>query len=153
MNKLKRVQSDLFQDLGRVPGVQEISERMGIDPEEVSRLLGMSRETVSFDVPIDDQGATCLSDFIEDPEAEQPPDVVCSMLLSEQLKAVLRSLPDREKKVIELRFGLVDGLPRTLDQVGCIVGLSRERVRRCEGRALCKLRHPCFPQHLRDFFT
>ncbi len=152
VRKLKRVQSDLLQDLGRIPGVEDIAERMGIDLEEVRRLLNISRETVSLDVPIDDQSRSRLCDFIEDPEAEQPVDAVCSRLLQEQLQAVLGSFPEGEKQVIELRFGLVDGVPRTLDQVGCLVGLSRERVRRIEGRTLCKLRHPCAAHRLRDFF-
>ena len=109
-------------------------------------------EPVSLDAPMGDQASPRLCDFIDDPEAEQPLDAVCSVLLRDQLEAVLRPLPDREKQVIELRFGLLDGVPRTYDQVGCIVGLSRERVRRVERRTLCKLRHPGASHHLRDFF-
>ena len=152
VHRLKRAQSELFQDLGRVPGLEDIAERMGIDLEEVRRLLDMSRDTVSLDVPISAQTRARLCDFIEDPEAEEPVDVVCSILLQEHLEAVLRSLPAPESQVIELRFGLVDGVPRSLDQIGCIVGLTRERVRRLEGRALCKLRHPCGSHRLQDFF-
>jgi RNA polymerase primary sigma factor len=151
VHKLKRVQSDLLQDLGRAPEVEDVAERMGIDLEEVLRLLDMSREIVSLDVPIDGRPSARLHDLIEDRDADQPVDAVCSILLGEQLEAVLASLPEREKQVIKLRFGLGDGAPRTLDQVGRIVGLSRERVRRVEGRALSKLRHPSAPHRLQDF--
>ncbi len=151
VHRLRRVHNDLVQDLGREPGVEDVAERMGMDLDEVRKLTSMARGTLSLDTPVTDQGSARLGDFIEDTEAEQPVDAVCTLLLQERLVAVLRSLPDREKQVIELRFGLVDGVPRTLDQIGCIVGMTRERVRRVEGRALSKLRHPCAPHRLWDF--
>lgn len=152
VHTLKRAQSELIQELGRVPGLEDIAERMGVGREEVRRLLDIGQETVSLDVPIDSRQNVRLCDFIEDTEAQQPVDAVCTILLQERLEGVLGSLPDRERRVIELRYGLRDGAPRTLEQIGCVVGLSREQVSHVERRAISKLRHPCAAHHLHDFF-
>ena len=151
VQELKRTQRDLVQTLGRHPGVDDLAAGLGIGPEEVQRLLAASKATVSLDAPIGDQTSARLGDLIEDAAATPQADLVVTRALRDHLEAVLASFSEQERRVIELRFGLADGVPRTLDQVGSIVGLSRERVRHVERRALSKLRHPSAAHALVDF--
>jgi len=151
VQELKRTQRDLVQALGRHPGVDDLAAGLGIGPQEVQRLLAASKATVSLDAPIGDQTSARLGDLIEDTTATPQAELVVTQALREQLDGVLASFSEQERRVIELRFGLADGVPRTLDQVGCIVGLSRDRVRHVERRTLCKLRHPSAAHALVDF--
>jgi RNA polymerase sigma factor (sigma-70 family) len=151
VQELKRTQRDLVQTLGRQPGVDDLAAGLGVGPQEVQRLLAASKAPVSLDAPISDQTSARLGDLIEDTAATPQAELVVTQALREHLEGVLASFSDQERRVIELRFGLADGVPRTLDQVGCIVGLSRDRVRHVERRTLCKLRHPSAAHALVDF--
>ncbi|HEU5003095.1 MAG TPA: sigma-70 family RNA polymerase sigma factor [Actinomycetota bacterium] len=151
VHALRRVQSDLVQQLGRQPTVEDVAAWMAIPADEVRRLQAAAREPVSLDVPIGDQTSARLGDFIEDTEAPEATDVVAVAMLRERVASALAGMSDREREIVGLRYGIADGVPRTLDQVGSLVGLSRERVRHVERRAMCKLRHPCAGNQLRDF--
>jgi len=151
VHAMRRVQSDLVQQLGRQPSVEDVAAWMEIPAEEVRRLQAAAREPVSLDVPIGDQTSARLGDFIEDTEAPEAAEVVSVGLLRDRVVAALASMSEREREIVELRYGIADGVPRTLDQVGSLVGLSRERVRHVERRTMCKLRHPCTGNQLRDF--
>ncbi len=151
INKLVRIQRQLLQDLGREPLPEEIGEQMGIGPEKVREILKVSQEPVSLETPIGEEEDSHLGDFIEDSDAVVPLDAASFILLQEQLESVLHTLSDREKKVIQLRFGLVDGTPRTLEDVGREFGVTRERIRQIESKTLSKLRHPSRSQKLRDY--
>jgi len=151
INKLVRIQRQLLQDLGREPTPEEIGEQMGIGPEKVREILKVSQEPVSLETPIGEEEDSHLGDFIEDSEAVVPIDAASFILLQEQLESVLHTLSDRENKVIQLRFGLVDGHPRTLEEVGREFGVTRERIRQIESKTLSKLRHPSRSQKLRDY--
>jgi RNA polymerase primary sigma factor len=151
INKLVRIQRQLLQDLGREPAPEEIGRQMGIGPEKVREILKVSQEPVSLETPIGEEEDSHLGDFIEDSDAVVPVDAASFILLQEQLESVLHTLSEREKKVIQLRFGLLDGHPRTLEEVGREFGVTRERIRQIESKTLSKLRHPSRSQKLRDY--
>jgi RNA polymerase primary sigma factor len=151
INKLARIQRQLLQDLGREPSPEEIGKQMGVPAEKVREILKVSQEPVSLETPIGEEEDSHLGDFIEDSDAVVPIDAASFILLQEQLESVLHTLSEREKKVIQLRFGLVDGHPRTLEEVGREFGVTRERIRQIESKTLSKLRHPSRSQKLRDY--
>jgi RNA polymerase primary sigma factor len=151
INKLVRIQRQLLQDLGREPSPEEIGKQMGIPADKVREILKVSQEPVSLHTPIGEEEDSQLGDFIEDSEAVVPVDAASFILLQEQLESVLHTLSEREKKVIQLRFGLIDGHPRTLEEVGREFGVTRERIRQIESKTLSKLRHPSRSQKLRDY--
>ncbi len=151
INKLVRVQRQLLQDLGREPTPEEIAEEMEISPEKVREILKVSQEPVSLETPIGEEEDSHLGDFIEDQRAEVPGEAAATKLLREQLEEVLDDLSTREKRVIQLRFGLIDGQPRTLEEVGRVFGVTRERIRQIESKTLAKLRHPSRSGKLRDY--
>ena len=151
INKLVRIQRQLLQDLGREPTPDEIGRQMGIPPDKVREILKVSQEPVSLETPIGEEEDSHLGDFIEDSDAVVPVDAASFILLQEQLESVLHTLSEREKKVIQLRFGLLDGHPRTLEEVGREFGVTRERIRQIESKTLSKLRHPSRSQKLRDY--
>ncbi|HUL84737.1 MAG TPA: RNA polymerase sigma factor RpoD [Actinomycetota bacterium] len=151
INKLVRVQRQLLQDLGREPTPEEIGRVMGVGADKVREIQKVSQEPVSLHTPIGEEEDSQLGDFIEDADAVVPVDAASFILLQEQLEGVLHTLSEREKKVIQLRFGLVDGHPRTLEEVGKEFGVTRERIRQIESKTLSKLRHPSRSQKLRDY--
>jgi len=151
INKLVRVQRALLQDLGREPTAEEIGRQMGVPADKVREIVKVSQEPVSLETPIGEEEDSHLGDFIEDSDAVVPVDAASFILLQEQLESVLHTLSDREKKVIQLRFGLLDGHPRTLEEVGREFGVTRERIRQIESKTLSKLRHPSRSQKLRDY--
>jgi RNA polymerase primary sigma factor len=151
INKLVRVQRQLLQDLGREPLPEEIAEEMELTPEKVREILKVSQEPVSLETPIGEEEDSHLGDFIEDSGAVVPVDAAAFKLLQEQLEEVLDDLNPREKRVIQLRFGLLDGQPRTLEEVGRVFGVTRERIRQIESKTLSKLRHPSRSGRLRDY--
>ena len=151
INKLIRVQRGLLQELGREPSPEEIGEQMEMTADRVREILKISQEPVSLETPIGEEEDSQLGDFIEDGEAVVPPDAASFSMLQEQLSKVLDGLAERERKVIELRFGLVDGHPRTLEEVGREFGVTRERIRQIESKTLCKLRHPSRSSKLKDY--
>ncbi|MDM8301176.1 RNA polymerase sigma factor RpoD [Collinsella tanakaei] len=151
INKLVRVQRQLLQDLGRDPTPEEIGAEMDMSADRVREIQKISQEPVSLETPIGEEEDSQLGDFIEDSQAEVPPDAASFSMLQEQLAQVLDSLADRERKVIELRFGLVDGHPRTLEEVGREFGVTRERIRQIESKTLAKLRHPSRSSKLKDY--
>ena len=151
INKLVRVQRQLLQDLGRDPTPEEIGAEMDMSADRVREIQKISQEPVSLETPIGEEEDSQLGDFIEDSNAEVPPDAASFSMLREQLGQVLDSLAERERKVIELRFGLVDGHPRTLEEVGREFGVTRERIRQIESKTLAKLRHPSRSGKLKDY--
>src|SRR4051812_36617467 len=151
INKLIRIQRQLLQDLGREPTPEEIGAEMELPPERVREIQKLAQEPVSLETPIGEEEDSNLGDFIEDSDAIVPIDAASFILLQEQLDAILHSLSEREKKVIQLRFGLSDGHPRTLEEVGKEFGVTRERIRQIESKTLSKLRHPSRSQKLRDY--
>jgi len=151
INKLARIQRQLLQDLGREPLPEEIGRQMGVPAEKVREILKVSQEPVSLETPIGEEEDSHLGDFIEDSDAVVPIDAASFILLQEQLESVLHTLSEREKKVIQLRFGLLDGHARTLEEVGREFGVTRERIRQIESKTLSKLRHPSRSQKLRDY--
>lgn len=151
INKLIRVQRQLLQDLGRDPAPEEIGEEMDLPAEKVREILKIAQEPVSLETPIGEEDDSHLGDFIEDQEAQSPSDHAAYELLKEQLEDVLDTLTDREENVLRLRFGLDDGRTRTLEEVGKVFGVTRERIRQIEAKALRKLRHPSRSKRLKDF--
>ena len=151
INKLVRVQRQLLQDLGREPTPEEIGEAMGIAAERVREIQKISQEPVSLETPIGEEEDSQLGDFIQDDNAVVPQDAASFAMMQEQLGKVLDGLADRERKVIELRYGLVDGHPRTLEEVGREFGVTRERIRQIEAKTLTKLRHPSRSSKLKDY--
>lgn len=151
INKLIRVQRQLLQDLGREPTPEEIGEEMELTAEKVREILKIAQEPVSLETPIGEEDDSHLGDFIEDSEAQSPADHAAYELLKEQLEDVLDTLTDREENVLRLRFGLDDGRTRTLEEVGKVFGVTRERIRQIEAKALRKLRHPSRSKRLKDF--
>jgi RNA polymerase primary sigma factor len=151
INKLIRIQRQLLQDLGREPTPEEIGREMEFSPEKVREILKVSQEPVSLETPIGEEADSHLGDFIEDSDAVVPVDAASFILLQEQLDSVLHTLSERETKVVQLRFGLTDGHPRTLEEVGREFGVTRERIRQIESKTLSKLRHPSRSQKLRDY--
>lgn len=151
INKLIRVSRQLVQDLGREPTPEEIAQEMDISEERVREILKIAQEPVSLETPIGEEDDSHLGDFIEDQEAQAPADAAAFELLKEQLEDVLDTLTSREEKVLRLRFGLDDGRPRTLEEVGQYFNVTRERIRQIEAKALRKLRHPMRSKRLKDY--
>jgi RNA polymerase primary sigma factor len=151
INKLTRVQREMLQELGREPTPEELAKELDMTPEKVVEIQGYAREPVSLETTIGDDQDSNLGDFIEDADAPIAAEVVSYGLMQEQLNEVLRTLTDREAAVVKMRFGLVDGQPRTLDEIGREFGLTRERIRQIESKTLSKLRHPSRSQKLRDY--
>lgn len=152
INKLTRIQRQLIQELGREPSAEEIAEKMdGMTPEKVREIQKISLEPVSLETPIGEEDDSHLGDFIEDQDATSPAEHAAYELLKEQLEDVLDTLTDREENVLRLRFGLDDGRTRTLEEVGKVFGVTRERIRQIEAKALRKLRHPSRSKQLKDF--
>ncbi|WML54091.1 RNA polymerase sigma factor RpoD [Neobacillus sp. PS3-12] len=151
INKLIRVQRQLLQDLGREPTPEEIGEDMDLSPDKVREILKIAQEPVSLETPIGEEDDSHLGDFIEDQDATSPSEHAAYELLKEQLEDVLDTLTDREENVLRLRFGLDDGRTRTLEEVGKVFGVTRERIRQIEAKALRKLRHPSRSKRLKDF--
>jgi RNA polymerase primary sigma factor len=151
INKLIRIQRQLLQDLGREPTPEEIGAEMDIPTPKVRDILKIAQEPVSLETPIGEEDDSHLGDFIEDDDATSPEDHASYELLKEQLESVLDTLTDREENVLRLRFGLDDGRTRTLEEVGKVFGVTRERIRQIEAKALRKLRHPSRSKQLKDF--
>ena len=151
INKLMRVSRRLVQEYGREPTTQEISLGMEVPPERVREILKVSQEPVSLETPIGEEEDSHLGDFIEDRSAPAPAEAATFQLLREQVEDVLGTLSERERRVLQLRFGLEDGRSRTLEEVGRDFGVTRERIRQIEAKALRKLRHPSRSRKLRDF--
>ena len=152
INKLTRIQRQLVQDLGREPSAEEIAEKMGnISPEKVREIQKIALEPVSLETPIGEEDDSHLGDFIEDKEATSPDEYANNQLLKDEINNVLKGLTEREEKVLRLRFGLLDGRTRTLEEVGREFNVTRERIRQIEAKALRKLKHPTRSKRLRDF--
>ena len=151
INKLIRIQRQLLQEKGREPTMEEIGELMSLTPDRVREIIKISQEPVSLETPIGEEEDSHLGDFIEDEDAPAPPEVASFTLLKEQLGEVLDSLSSRERDVLRLRFGLEDGRARTLEEVGQVFGVTRERIRQIEAKALRKLRQPSRSKKLRDY--
>jgi RNA polymerase primary sigma factor len=151
INKLIRVQRKLTQELGRDPSAEEISEKMDFTPEKVREIIKISQHPVSFETPIGEAGDSHLGDFIEDSEIEKPADAASFAMLQDQLKEVLGTLTYRERRIIQLRFGLYDGHPRTLEEVGREFKVTRERIRQIEFKTINKLRNPNRSRALKDY--
>ena len=151
INKLIRVSRQLLQELGREPLPEEIAKELDMPVERVREILKISQEPVSLETPIGEEEDSQLGDFIEDDAAIVPPDAASFSMLQEQLSKTLEGLAERERKVISLRFGLEDGHPRTLEEVGREFGVTRERIRQIESKTLAKLRHPSRSQKLKDY--
>jgi len=151
INRLIRISRRLLQDLGREPTSEEIAEQMEISPEKVREIIKVSQEPVSLETPIGEEEDSHLGDFIEDHTALAPADAASHQLLKEQVEDVLESLTERERKVLQLRFGLDDGRSRTLEEVGKEFHVTRERIRQIEAKALRKLRHPSRSRKLKDY--
>ncbi|HEU5416039.1 MAG TPA: RNA polymerase sigma factor, partial [Streptosporangiaceae bacterium] len=148
---LARVQRQMLQDLGREPTLEELAAGSGMTPEKVIELRKHAREPVSLHIPLGEDGDSELGDLIEDSEAIEPGEAVGFILLQEQLQSVLGMLSEREAGVISMRFGLADGQPRTLDEIGKVYGVTRERIRQIESKIMSKLRHPSRSRLLRDY--
>jgi RNA polymerase primary sigma factor len=151
INKLRSIQGQLIGDLGREPTPEELAHNMTMTPEKVLEIQHHTREPISLDQTIGDEGDSQLGDFIEDSEAVNALDAAAFGLLQVQLQSVLATLNEREAGVVRLRVGLTDGRPRTLDEIGRVYGVTRERIRQIEARAMAKLRHPSRSQKLRDY--
>jgi RNA polymerase primary sigma factor len=151
INKLARVQRQMLQDLGREPTPEELSRELDMTPEKVVEVQKYGREPISLHTPLGEDGDSEFGDLIEDTEAVVPADAVSFTMLQRQLESLLDSLSEREAGVIRMRFGLGDGIPKTLDQIGDTFGVTRERIRQIESKTMAKLRHPSRSQSLRDY--
>jgi RNA polymerase primary sigma factor len=157
VNRLGRISRQLTQELGREPTTEELAEAMSVatstdvSPEKVREIVRASRQAISLDTPIGEDADATLGDFLEDPAAQGPVDAASALLLKEHVAAVLDSLTGRERRVLQLRFGLLDGRARTLEEVGREFNVTRERIRQIEAKALRKLRHPSRSRKLRDY--
>jgi RNA polymerase primary sigma factor len=151
INKLIRISRQLLQELGREPTPEEIAAEMDMSPDKVREIMKIAQEPVSLETPIGEEDDSHLGDFIEDQDALAPADAAAYELLKEQLEDVLDTLTEREENVLRLRFGLDDGRTRTLEEVGKVFGVTRERIRQIEAKALRKLRHPSRSKRLKDF--
>ena len=151
INKLSRVERQLVQDLGRQPTPAEIASEMGIDPDKVREIQKIAQEPVSLETPIGEEEDSHLGDFIPVEETQAPAEAASMRMLKEQLEGVLDTLTDREEEVLRLRYGLDDGRARTLEEVGRVFGVTRERIRQIEAKALRKLRHPSRSKKLKDY--
>jgi RNA polymerase primary sigma factor len=153
INRLIKISRQLLQELGRDPTVEEIAHEMGLTPEKVREVIKISQEPISLETPIGEEEDSHLGDFIEDQEAIAPAEAASVMLLKEKMADVLKNLTERERKVLVLRFGLEDGHQRTLEEVGQEFGVTRERIRQIEAKALRKLRHPSRGKALKDYWS
>ena len=153
MNKLTQCSRKLQQELGREPTVEELSKAMRLTPERINEIRQMCMEPVSLESPVGEEDDSHLGDFIEDNTGSQPADAVSQAMLRQQLMEILDTLSEREAKVLRLRYGLDDGRPRTLEEVGKEFNVTRERVRQIEAKALRKIRNPNRSNKLRDFLT
>jgi RNA polymerase primary sigma factor len=153
INRLIKISRQLLQELGRDPTVEEIASEMGLTPEKVREVIKISQEPISLETPIGEEEDSHLGDFIEDQEAVAPAEAASVMLLKEKMQDVLKNLTERERKVLVLRFGLEDGHQRTLEEVGQEFGVTRERIRQIEAKALRKLRHPSRGKALTDYWS
>jgi len=151
INKLARVQRQMLQDLGREPTPEELAKELDMTPEKVIEVQKYGREPISLHTPLGEDGDSEFGDLIEDSEAIVPSDAVSFTLLQEQLDSVLDTLSERERGVVRMRFGLTDGQPKTLDEIGRVYGVTRERIRQIESKTMSKLRHPSRSQVLRDY--
>src|SRR6266480_255405 len=151
INKLARVQRQMLQDLGREPTPDELAVELDMTPEKVVEVQKYGREPISLHTPLGEDGDSEFGDLIEDSEAIQPGEAVSFTLLQEQLHSVLDTLSEREAGVVSMRFGLTDGQPKTLDEIGKVYGVTRERIRQIESKTMSKLRHPSRSQVLRDY--
>ena len=151
INKLARVQRQMLQDLGREPTPEELAKELDMTPEKVVEVQKYGREPISLHTPLGEDGDSEFGDLIEDSEAIVPSDAVSFTLLQEQLESVLETLSERESGVVRMRFGLTDGQPKTLDEIGKVYGVTRERIRQIESKTMSKLRHPSRSQVLRDY--
>ena len=151
INRLVRTQRQLLQNLGREPSPEEVAREMNLPVERVREIMKISQDPVSLETPIGEEEDSHLGDFIQDEHVEVPVDAATFTLLHEQLMEVLDTLTDREQKVLRLRFGLDDGRPRTLEEVGRVFNVTRERIRQIEAKALRKLRHPSRSRKLKDY--
>ncbi len=151
INKLARVQRQMLQDLGREPTPEELAKELDMTPEKVVEVQKYGREPISLHTPLGEDGDSEFGDLIEDSEAVVPADAVSFTLLQEQLHSVLDTLSEREAGVVAMRFGLTDGQPKTLDEIGKVYGVTRERIRQIESKTMSKLRHPSRSQVLRDY--
>ncbi|MDR3575158.1 MAG: sigma-70 family RNA polymerase sigma factor [Anaerolineaceae bacterium] len=151
INKLLRVQHQLTQRLGREPTVEELATSLDVPPKKVENMIQVARRPLSLETPTDDEEDSVLGDFIEDDEASPPDDTATYNLLREHLEEVLNTLPPREVRILQLRYGLLDGQAYTLEEVGRKMGVTRERVRQIEAQALSRLRHPSIRRKLRDY--
>ncbi|HSN11131.1 MAG TPA: RNA polymerase sigma factor, partial [Propionibacteriaceae bacterium] len=151
INKLARVQRQMLQDLGREPTPEELAKELDMTPEKVVEVQKYGREPISLHTPLGEDGDSEFGDLIEDSEAVVPADAVNFTLLQEQLHDVLDTLSEREAGVVIMRFGLTDGQPKTLDEIGKVYGVTRERIRQIESKTMSKLRHPSRSQVLRDY--
>jgi len=151
INKLLRVQHQLTQRLGREPSVEELAEALDVPPKKVENMIQVARRPLSLETPTDDEEDSVLGDFIEDDEATPPDETATYNLLREHMEEVLNTLPPREVRILQLRYGLLDGQAYTLEEVGRKMGVTRERVRQIEAQALSRLRHPSIRRKLRDY--
>jgi len=150
MNRVRRTQRDMMQRLEREPTIEELAEEVDLSPDRVREILQIAMETVSLEAPVGEDDSQ-LSDFIEDENADRPVDVAARAMLSNDVLEALDELNEREKEVVRMRFGLVDGRARTLEEVGREFGVTRERIRQIESKTLAKLRHPQRSEKLRDY--
>jgi len=153
INKVGRAQRQLEQTLGREPMAEEVGERVGLSARKVEEVLSVSRDPLSLETPVGEEEQARLGEFIEDHGAMAPLEAAFFGMMQEEIAAVLRTLSARERRIVELRFGLTDGQPRTLQEVGRKVGITRERIRQIEAKTLCKLRHPSRARKLRDYLV
>lgn len=151
INRIIRTSNRIQQETGREPSPEEIATELGIPPEKVRRVLDASRQTISLEMPVGTEGDSVLGDFIEDGKTVAPVESAAQRILREQLSIVLDKLPERERRIIQLRYGLTDGRYRTLEEVGREFGITRERIRQIEARVLRKLRHPAYGCSLRAY--
>jgi RNA polymerase primary sigma factor len=151
IHKVARIQRQLVQELGRDPTADEVAKQMKMSPDKVREIMKIALDPVSLETPIGEEEDSHLGDFIEDCDSHAPAEAVSYTLLREQLNEVLHTLTPREEQVLKLRFGLDDGRTRTLEEVGKVFNITRERIRQIEAKALRKLRHPSRARHLRGF--
>ena len=151
MNKLWRAQKQLTQELGRDPSPEDLADELHMPVSRVNALLKMAHQPISLDAPVGEDGDVSVGDFLEDKKAENPSEGTSHSLLKENLGKVLTSLTERERKILEMRFGLLDGYDRTLEEIGRMYNVTRERIRQIEAKALRKLRHPTRAHHLQGF--